>query len=554
MFEPIPYRIRIGVTGRRKLFCRAELEAAVCDALQKLIWCCFDGKSARAIEQARRENNPPVRFEVLSALAEGADRLVADVVLRFEGASLFAVLPLTESDYRDTFATQQARDALEPRLTCAQRIYRVRTRDLSADTDDPARQNDLRLTAYEDAGRYIVDHCQVLIALWNGKGKGGRGGTASVVEYALASGRPVIRIWGGEIHVMNPKAKIHVTGLAGLRRFSTTRPDHGRRERRRDDFGSDFFPESEGVAAIPETARQAIADWLLPYYTAASELAGSQQSRFFRLGAIVYTLSAAATACVALTAVGFFSPELGFGSELALLLLIVAGLLFARFAAPSELWLESRFLTERLRCVGFLALCGIEPTPFELLPFMAHAYDPDNWMVHAAAEIDRRKPALCERPGIAAMRPFLLHAWIDDQRRYQEKKEHREHSATEWLEGFGVLLLTTTIAAAVLHLAWGSLPETIRSLDWLHEFLTVLAIVLPAVTAALVGIQVQREHHRLARRSAGFAGQLRRLAYRFEHAESEEQLAGIVREIDEAMLRESQDWLILMRQAEIKAG
>ena len=51
-----------------------------------------------------------------------------------------------------------------------------------------------RAEAYEQVGRYIVDQCDVLIALWDGKPAAGRGGTAEIVQYARDTKCPLIWI------------------------------------------------------------------------------------------------------------------------------------------------------------------------------------------------------------------------------------------------------------------------------------------------------------------------------------------------------------------------
>ncbi|MGA3159798.1 MAG: hypothetical protein ABSC77_01175 [Terracidiphilus sp.] len=51
-----------------------------------------------------------------------------------------------------------------------------------------------RRDAYAQAGRYVVDHCDVLIAVWDGKPARGRGGTAKIVQYAQEQNRPIIRV------------------------------------------------------------------------------------------------------------------------------------------------------------------------------------------------------------------------------------------------------------------------------------------------------------------------------------------------------------------------
>jgi hypothetical protein len=79
----------------------------------------------------------------------------------------------------------------------------LRTRRIENDSRDPANQAELRRDAYAHAGRYIVDHCDVLIAVWDGAPSRGRGGTAEIVQYALERNRPILRVWGDSFEVLN---------------------------------------------------------------------------------------------------------------------------------------------------------------------------------------------------------------------------------------------------------------------------------------------------------------------------------------------------------------
>jgi len=72
---------RIGVTGHRKLADVAAIEAGVDAALAAI--------------EARFPNEP---LRILSSLAEGADRLVAQRILACSGARLVVVLPLPRLD------------------------------------------------------------------------------------------------------------------------------------------------------------------------------------------------------------------------------------------------------------------------------------------------------------------------------------------------------------------------------------------------------------------------------------------------------------------------
>ena len=51
--------------------------------------------------------------------------------------------------------------------------------------------------AYEQAGRYVVEHSDALIAVWDGLPAQGRGGTAEIVAWGQGLGKAVIRVWPG---------------------------------------------------------------------------------------------------------------------------------------------------------------------------------------------------------------------------------------------------------------------------------------------------------------------------------------------------------------------
>jgi hypothetical protein len=68
-FEPIPYRVRIGVTGHRHLEDPAAIETLVRSVLDVEIEKLFPVKWIAAIEQVRNDGITPITFGVLSALA-----------------------------------------------------------------------------------------------------------------------------------------------------------------------------------------------------------------------------------------------------------------------------------------------------------------------------------------------------------------------------------------------------------------------------------------------------------------------------------------------------
>jgi hypothetical protein len=166
MSDQMPPPLRVGVTGHRFLAEPQKLEAGVDDALRRLS-AAYPGR----------------RLVVLSALAEGADRLVARRALRL-GGGLLALLPLTLADYQQDFATAESRAEFCGLLQRAEQVIQL----------PPAPSRD---AAYAAVGSYTLEHCHVLMALWDGQEAQGQGGTGETVLAARRLGLPVAWIHAG---------------------------------------------------------------------------------------------------------------------------------------------------------------------------------------------------------------------------------------------------------------------------------------------------------------------------------------------------------------------
>ena len=171
----IPAQIVIGVTGHRKL----QNERMLAKQVQKI--------GVKIKETIPELKNIPVEFRILSPLAEGADRLVVRELLKVTGSQLKVVLPLEKDEYLKDFAHKESREEFNILLESAASVIQP--------VSDPKRPE-----AYMAVGRYIVDHCDVLIAIWDGNTANGKGGTADVVDYAREKRCPIF--W---IHSNDPK-------------------------------------------------------------------------------------------------------------------------------------------------------------------------------------------------------------------------------------------------------------------------------------------------------------------------------------------------------------
>jgi|ERR1035441_3324780 hypothetical protein len=209
--EPIQRQIRIGVTGHRKLDDPAAMLALVKKAIDAEVCNLFPDDRRRGMERGASAGTTAASLRVLSPLAEGADRVVARAVLDCPDARLDVVLPLALEDYLEDFVTEESRKEFKELLDRCGRPVLLRTRRIREERrdggGDPGGQAEvraeLRREAYAAAGRYVVDHCDVFIAVWDGEPSRGRGGTAEIVQYALEQNRPILRVWGDSFEVLN---------------------------------------------------------------------------------------------------------------------------------------------------------------------------------------------------------------------------------------------------------------------------------------------------------------------------------------------------------------
>ncbi len=154
-------RLVVGVVAHRDLApeSRPQVEASVRDFLSGL-----------------RAAYPALPVVVMSALAEGGDRWVARCALDL-GMDLVAPLPLPPERYSEDFADAASR--AEFAALCAAAQVRVLPQPGGTESGD-------REQRYARVGVFIASHCQVLLALWDGRPSEGVGGTADVVGYHLS--------------------------------------------------------------------------------------------------------------------------------------------------------------------------------------------------------------------------------------------------------------------------------------------------------------------------------------------------------------------------------
>lgn len=160
-------RLRVGVTGHRLNLlpeaARPAVRAAIATALAQ-------------IEAAAAQARPGApRPELLTALAEGADRYAATAALAARWP-VAAASPFGLSRYAQDFPAPEAQAEFRHLWSAA------RSGVILRDAEAP----------YAAVGRWVANRADVLLAVWNGAPPNGPGGTAEVCALAADDGAPIV--------------------------------------------------------------------------------------------------------------------------------------------------------------------------------------------------------------------------------------------------------------------------------------------------------------------------------------------------------------------------
>lgn len=174
-----------GVSGHRDLVARDVPE------LRRQLTLIFS---------AFRAAYPHTPFQLLTPLAEGADRLTAEVALASE-IDLLVPLPMEQAEYERDFATAESLAEFRSLLAMAKSRWEI-PMDGKAGTEGRTRQ-------YAEVGELIARDSHVLILLWDGEENRKVGGTAWVNtrrEHWVREGTPLKAFaYGPTIQVVTPR-------------------------------------------------------------------------------------------------------------------------------------------------------------------------------------------------------------------------------------------------------------------------------------------------------------------------------------------------------------
>ena len=518
----IPFTLRIGVTGHRQLVNPDAVAAAVRTAVHLIR------------DQVAVDDNTRLALVAVSALAEGADRLVASEVLTKQGGRLEVVLPCRRTRYAQDFKSATSRKDFHGLMAVASHVTEAPTL--------PTRKE-----GYEWAGRRVVERCDVLIAIWDGEPGRGRGGTQEIVTYARDRQVPVA--WIRPASDGDPVLSLELTGKAmtalkasarDFRRYNARRlPESQFDALATRQIGSLGLPDADDPTRDPvPTAGEQVAAWLVPFFVRADLQALQLHRRIRALGIGTFAMAATAVTVVAVQ-VNFWPGANWVASfEVLILLLLLAIPIIRRRLRLHERWHRYRFLAERLRSAYFLALAGT-PDRRPNADAIVFADPAVAWIERALTEIMeiRPRPPIAET-AIATLRDYLARYWIDDQVAYHLNATNRHDRTDRMLRRFTATLFTITLISAVLHLIGIGRHDPHSAT--VAATVIVLSICAPAAGAAIHGVETQGEYRRHSERFSRMTTLLGQVRQRMDDARDLTEIRAAAADVERIMRKEEQ--------------
>jgi len=589
---PLPRAfLRVGVTGHR---IGAKFSLAAAAEAQKTIERVLADMARLARDTVLRDgwafaDSTPV-LSTVSSLAEGSDRVVADAGLA-AGLALNVILPFPRADYRRDFESDASRSEFDRFLTRAEAVFELDSRGKTA------------ARAYEAAGLLMLANADIVIAIWDQLPADGIGGTALIVEHAVAEGVPVILIdprtpsqasilWRADLTLPTARTGIEdvprraldalmpsmvalmlappegaerqafrallaekprrwniaiayplLMFLAGVRkvRLSDLRlPD------RRQDGAARWrdYLRSDARNKILETV---VTDKLLAAYSFADYFS----IRYAQIYRSAYVFSYAAAAGAVLLALSSLLAPLTLKPELLIceIVLIVAILLVIWRGGHNQWhrrWLEYRRLSETLRHLRLLAPLGAAARLDRPGSRTDRSY---GWISWYARAIEREIPLpnlAVDVAYLAVVRDAVRAAELRSQIDYNRLNAHAMHEAGERLHFAGSCLFWTTFALCLVYLAIvlfaAELAHSYR------EWAVVLTALFPTVGAAINAIRAQGDFQSVAERSRETAQNLETLDAALADEPLEfARLADRIEKAADVLMADVAEWHVLFR-------
>lgn len=527
---------------------------------------------------------PEGDISLMSGLAEGGDRLAADVALEL-GIRLIAALPMQADDYVADFGSEASRRDFRRLCDSAAEVFELPP---ATGTAAPTSAADARALRYAQLGVFLCAHCHILLALWDGKYNDSLGGTGQVVRFhhddvmpgftrKTTASRLILaddesdlvyhvvcsrdRADGRPADGLSPLDWHWFTAGEGNSRTKTMPSRHRRVFDHLSEFNRDARVHEDSIreggfqlavenddAEVPRVALDIdhvfrTTDWLAMHFQKRTMFALQSTHLLALLMGLAYIVYSD------------LMPLRGFVIAFVGFFLLAAGIhMLGRRRGWHRKYLDYRTLAEGLRVQFYWAVAGVTGGTASKFPHdnFLQMQDPDLGWIRNVMRVAGTRCDVSPNTRPAGL-AFALREWIGDAHSgqlgyYRRKAEerHRRHRRTSRLALFG--LWGSTLAVGLFIFAPADVGAVVRD----------PIVVLMGVLLLIVGV---RQSYTFSRGDAELIKQYEFMYRIFTNARRRIGTAGgeqdrrqVLRALGEAALEEHAEWILMHRDRSLDRG
>lgn len=544
-------------------------------------------EAVKALFKSLAEDFPGLPLKLLTALAEGGDQLAARVAIS-EKIPFVAILPMEQHEYERDFTSSQALSEFRNLLAAASQVItlpRAAEDRFSTAGDGQAE----RERQYAQLGVFLSNHCQVLLALWDGKAGTELGGTGQVVNYHLTAVMPGFPVESSHASLLadNENDLVHhivcsrdrpdgelKSGLTALdASWFSSRQDGGRTKTMPEDyhrmlgrlqqFGHDWQQKEKTIGARSSGLLEELDGFDIPagarltdrFFQAADGLAVHYQGR-------VNNSLRATHALAILMGVVFLLYSEYDGSRfmvLGFLALFFAGVAM-HIIGESREWhrkyLDYRALAEGLRVQLYWNLSGVvdsETAGFAYDSFLQKQDVDLGWIRHVMrlASMQRDRGRSVDPRGVS----WVIDHWIGEpvrgggQLAYYSQKQLHNTSRYRRTRTLGSLCLWAGILIAVLLFVLGRSADTEQ-----RRMLMILMGLLPLVAGIWDAYSHKKAEKELIKQYRFMSGVFMRARKLIDESDEIAFQRQVLKALGQAALDEGAEWLLMHRERPLEHG
>lgn len=587
--------LNVGITGHRHPRLPVEQAAEVGQAIRGILMMVGQLLPELAAESGLEPVKGASAMRLISSLAEGADRIAAHAALE-QGVEIQCPLPFARDEYERDFEAPGSRVEYRQLLASATAVL-----ELDGSREDEA-------TAYLHAGRIMLEHSDLLLAVMDDDRTRKRGGTAHIVAEALGKGIPVIRVRPYEPTDDEPRVRVEILdilgadrrrpwlevlrarlrkGLIGDEESISRRARYFREVERRANYGALFtlfrnvvclrkpwgiplrLPpyletgRAEAAATwqehsrLPDTVGAQLHETLLPHYAWADHLALYYMGAFRCAYLLRYLFGLIAMVCAVIGSFSAFAWQ-GFLLQIVSVICLIVLVMVEKKNQWHQRALEYRLLAEQLRALHFFFPLGwgVE----RLSRFDGGLRTPPPWIDQLLRGMVREAglvSAVISPAYLKAHRQFFCKVQIEAQAAYHRTTANWQALLADRLFNIAMFFfLLGVIGVFARAIAYQFYPEyathaAINSPLWQQRvcyWIKVLTVFFPTVGAAVAAVRTHGEFLRLSSRSAMMVQFFEAKKAEIDASEGAdwEESVRITREIAGEMLGELIDWRTLI--------